>query len=201
MSSSPLQDFMISRTRVRMMELFLNNPDEMYYVREITRQTKEEINAVRRELDRMHGYGLLKSEQRGNRLYYFVNKKYVFFHELLQIVAKTTGLGKEIRKNLKKLGDVEFVMFSGRFVENQPPRQGELDVLVIGDIVLAELQQIMEKAQERLEREINYTVFSGEEFKFRKTRRDPFVLDALYNSRVMIVGNDTDFAERQIPGM
>jgi len=196
-----LQDFMISRTRVRMMELFFTDVDEMYYVREITRKTKEEINAVRRELDRMSGYGLLKSEQRGNRLYYYLNTKYVFYNELQQMVAKTTGIGGKMRKNRRKLGSVDFIMFSGRFVEGKPPHQDEVDILVIGDIVLAELQKLIKEREKELEREINYAVFSAEEFSFRKTRRDPFVMEVLYSSRVMIIGSDTDFAERQVPGL
>ncbi|NCN87632.1 MAG: winged helix-turn-helix transcriptional regulator, partial [Candidatus Pacebacteria bacterium] len=74
--TNSLKDFMISKTRVKMFELFFTSPTEMYYVREITRHTKEEINAVRRELDRMVGYGLLRSEQRGNRVYYSLNKRF-----------------------------------------------------------------------------------------------------------------------------
>lgn len=183
------------------MELFFNNPDELYYVREITRATKEEINAVRRELEKMTGYGLLKSEHRGNRLYYFLNKNYLFYPELIQMIAKTTGLGEQIRKNRRKLGTLEFVMLSGAYVEGRPPRQDRVDLLVIGDVVLAELQQIVKAEQERSGREINYTVFSSDEFEFRKTRRDPFVMEVLYDNRVMIIGNSDDFSHRTIPGV
>lgn len=196
-----LQDFMISRTRVAMMELFFTRPTEMYYVREITRATKEEINAVRRELDRMIGYGLLKSEQRGNRLYYFLNSKYVYFQELQQMVVKSTGLGKKIRKLRSKLGTVEFVMFSGKFVRGLRPRQDEVDMLVIGDVVLPELQVLIKEEEARLGRELNYAVFSKEEFEFRKTRRDPFIMDILFGTRVMVIGDEDQFVERQIPGL
>jgi len=196
-----LKDFMISKTRVKLMELFFTNPDELYYVREITRLIKEEINAVRRELDKMLGYGLLKSEQRGNRMYYNLNTRYPFYSELRQMVAKTSGLGAKITKNRRKLGAVEFVMFSGSFVEGKSPKQGEVDVLVIGDIVLPELQDLIKTHQEKIGREINYAVFSLEEFNFRKTRRDPFVMDILFGSRVMVIGSDTDFSERQTPGV
>ena len=183
------------------MELFFTQPDQMYYVREITRATKEEINAVRRELDRMLSYGLLRSEQRGNRLYYFLNTKYVFFQELQQMVAKSTGLGRQIRKLQKKLGDVSFVMFSAKFVRGIRPRTDEVDMLVIGDIVLSELDALVKEEQTRIGREINYAVFSLEEFNFRKTRRDPFIMDILYGSRVMVIGAEEDFAERVIPGL
>jgi hypothetical protein len=196
-----MQDFMISKTRVRMMELFFSQPAEMFYVREITRATKEEINAVRRELERMISYGLLKSEQRGNRLYYFLNPKYVYYEELQQMVAKSTGLGKKLRKLQRKLGDVVFIMFSARFIQGKRPRQEEVDLLVIGDIVLPELQALIKEEEEKIGREINYAVFSEEEFLFRKTRRDPFIMDILYGSRVMVVGSEDEFVERQVPGL
>lgn len=194
-----LQDFMISKTRVKMMELFFLDSDEMYYVREITRKTKEEINAVRRELERMISYGLIKSEQRGNRLYYFLNKKYLFFSELQKMVAKTTGLGLNLRKNIRKLGTTEFIMFSGKFAKGQPPLTGEVDMLVVGDVVLSELQVIVKEAEEKIGRELNYSVFSLEEFNFRKTRRDPFIMDVLYGSRIMIVGSEEEFCHRSLP--
>lgn len=184
-----------------MLELFFTQASEMYFVREITRATKEEINAVRRELDRMMSYGLLRSEQRGNRLYYFLNEKYLFFQELQQMVAKSTGLGRQIRKLQKKLGEVSFVMFSAKFVRGKKPRPDEVDILVIGEVVLSELDALVKEEQTRLGREINYAVFTLEEFNFRKTRRDPFIMDILYGSRVMVVGAEEDFVERVIPGL
>lgn len=196
-----MQDFMISRVRVKLLTLFFSKPEELFYVREITRETKEEINAVRRELDRMLGSGLLKSEQRGNRLYYFLNTRYVYFPELQQMVAKSSGLGRKMRKYRRKMGAVSFIMFSGSFIKGIPPKQGEVDLLVIGDIVLPELAALIKEEEARLEREINYAVFSDEEFEFRKTRRDPFIMDVLYGSRVMIVGGESDFVERKIPGL
>jgi len=196
-----LKDFMISRVRVKMMELFFINPDEMYYVRQITRKINEEINAVRRELDKMLGYGLLRSEQRGNRLYYYLNKRYFYFQELQQMVVKSTGLGKKIVKLRRKLGTLETVMFSGRFVRRLAPRQNEVDVLVIGEVVLAELEALIKQEEKRLDREIRVAVFVKKEFDFRKTRRDPFIMDVLYGSRVMIIGSEEEFVDRQIPNV
>jgi hypothetical protein len=196
-----LQDFMISRVRVKMMKLFLIDPEEMYYVRQITRKINEEINAVRRELDKMLSYGLLRSEQRGNRLYYYLNKRYFYFQELQQMVVKSTGLGKKIVKLRRKLGTLELVMFSGRFVRRLAPRQNEVDVLVIGEVVLAELEALIKQEEKRLDREIRVAVFEKKEFDFRKTRRDPFIMDVLYGSRVMIIGSEEEFVDRQIPNV
>ena len=194
-----LQDFVISKVRVKLFELFFSQAEEMYYVREITRKTKEEINAVRRELDRMLGAGLLRSEERGNRLYYSLNKRYVFYQELQQMVVKSTGLGKKMRQLRKKLGTIDFVMFSGKFVRRKPPAQGEVDILIIGDVVLAEVSDLIKEEEKILGREINYAVFPREEFEFRKQRRDPFIMDVLYCARIMVIGEEDEFAERKLP--
>jgi len=196
-----MQDFMISRVRVKMIELFFTNAAEMYYVREITRAIKEEINAVRRELDRMIGYGLLRSEERGNRLYYYLNKDYVFYPELLRMVAKSTGLGKKLRLLKKKLGTIHFVMLTDKFVRGEKPLRDQVELLVIGDVVLAELEVLVKETEKQLGREISYAVFSQKEFEFRKTRRDPFIMEILYGSIVMLIGNEDEFCHRQVAGL
>lgn len=194
-----LQDLMISRVRVKMLELFFTNQKELYYVRDISRQIKEEINAVRRELERLTMTGLLKSEQRGNRLYYFLNTKYIFFQEIERMIAKTTGLGKKLRKLQHKLGTVDFVMFASRFVQGLPPSSGQLDILAVGDIVLQDLSDLIKEEEQARGREINYTVFSKDEFEFRKQRRDPFIMEVLFASRVMVIGSEDEFVERKPP--
>jgi len=198
---SPLQNFMISKTRAKLVELFFAQSEELFYVRQITREIHEEINAVRRELDKMLDYGLLKSEERGNRVYYFLNKRYVFYDELLKMVVKSTGLGQKIRRLRKKIGNLDFVMFSAKFVKKIKPEREEVEILVIGDIVLPELQALVKEEEKALGREINYAVFDKQEFEFRKTRRDPFIMDLLMNSRVMLIGGEEEFALRKKPGL
>ena len=71
----------------------------------------------------------------------------------------------------------------------------------MGDIVIPELQAVMKEEEVRLGREINYSVLKKEEFEFRKTRRDPFVMEILYGTRVMVIGSEIDFTQRQIEGL
>ena len=94
-----LKDMFISKTRVKLLENFLSDPTQMYHVRDLVRKTGEEINAVRRELARMELVGMVKKEPRGNRLYYWFRHDYIYFADLLSLVAKTTGLGAAIIKN------------------------------------------------------------------------------------------------------
>lgn len=187
-----LKDIIISRVRVKLLQLFFTNPSELYHVRELVRRTGEEINAVRRELANLEITGLLKKEPRANRLYYWLNQNYLLYHELLAMVAKETNLGEQIIKNRNRLGRIVFCVFSGKFVRRMERKESEVDILVVGNIVMAEMAALIKVEEEKRGKEINYTVMTEDEFNFRKRRRDPFLLGILGHSKVMIIGDEED---------
>jgi len=50
-----------SKARVKILKLFLLNPEEKYYIRQMARDLKLQINSVRRELENLEKFGLLTS--------------------------------------------------------------------------------------------------------------------------------------------
>lgn len=183
-------DLITSKSRVKLVNVFLANPSEMYHVRELVRRTEDEINAVRRELLFLEGKGVLAREARGNRVYYTLSKNYPFYFDLLRLAAKTVGLGKEILKNRAKIGKIKYAMFSGRFARRLKKEPNSVDFLIIGMVVLPELAILIRDEEKRLNTEINYTVMTEEEFLFRKKKRDPFILSILNGSRIMLLGDE-----------
>lgn len=189
---SRLQDFIVSKVRVKLIETFLAEPEEMFYIRELTRKIDEEINAVRRELINMKEAGMVKEEKRGNRLYYTFNRAYIFHKDLLSMVAKVTGLGTALYKTAPKLGKLKFAMISGRFARKMPRLKDTVDLLLVGDIIMPQLTELIKEQEAKLSREINYTVMTEPELDYRKTHNDPFINRILQGSRVMIIGDEED---------
>lgn len=185
-----LSDLITSKSRVSLLNVFLAEPFEMFHVRECVRRTGDEINAVRRELQYLEKNGILQKEQRANRLYYFLDKDYPFYFDLLAIGVKTIGLGAEVLKNRAKLGKVKYAMFSGRFARRSKKSAEDVDFMIIGTVVLPELAVLMRNDEQRLGTEINYTAMTEEEFKFRKKRNDPFIAGILMQSRIMLLGDE-----------
>jgi hypothetical protein len=167
-----MQDFIMSKVRVKLLTEFLSNPAEMFYIRQLTRTIDEEINAVRRELIHLTSHGLLK--------------------ELVSMVGKASGLGLAISKTAPKLGHVKFVMISGRFMRQMPRAKDTVDLLLVGDIILPQLADLIREQEAKLSREINYTVMTADELSYRKTHNDPFIARILEGSRVMIIGDEED---------
>lgn len=188
-----LTDLFVSRVRAKLVKIFLSQPQEIFYVRELVRLSGEEINAVRRELFRLESRGLVKKEPRANRLYYSFVKTYPFYQDLLSLVAKTTGLGAEIIKRKHQLGKIKFAMLSGRYVRFMPRKSEEdIDLLLVGQINLSALNQLVRQAESTREKEINYAPMTPDEFAFRKSRRDPFLLRILMSGRVMLIGDEEE---------
>jgi len=191
-----LEELFVSRVRVKILQLFLSSPVEsLFHVREIVRRVSEEINAVRRELARMEKFAMVTSEWRANRRLYRFRRDYIFYRELLSLVAKTTGLGGNFVKNKAKLGKVKFAFISTRFLKGGLSNTENVDLLVVGNIVLPELQSIIADEQAKKEAEINYSFMDDAEFKFRVKRRDPFILQVLMQPKVMLVGDEDELLE------
>lgn len=187
-----LEDIFISKVRVKVLQLFFGNVGQIFHVREIVRRVEEEINAVRRELARMEKAGIVTSEWRANRRYYAVRTDYIFWQDLLSMVGKTVGLGGDIVKNKSRLGKVKFAMISGNFVRGAAPGLNEVDLLIVGNIIMPQIAAIVKDEEARREREINYTVMTEEEFVFRKRRRDPFLISILEKPAIMLIGDEAE---------
>ena len=187
-----LEDLIISRVRVKILQLFFQNLGSMYHVREIVRRVDEEINAVRRELQHLEKAGLFSKEHRANRLFYSLRKDYPLYFDLLNLIAKTSALGGGILKNKAKMGKIKFASISEKFIKNLPRSSSDVDLLVVGKVVIPELAQLVRQEEGKREKEINYTVMSEEEFEFRKKRKDPFILNILYSPKLMIVGDQEE---------
>ncbi len=187
-----LEELFVSRVRVKILQLFLSSNDGLFHVREIVRRVSEEINAVRRELARMEKFGMVSSEWRANRRLYRFRKDYIYYRELLNLVAKSTGLGGAIIKNKGKLGRIKYAMMASRYFKNELAESENVDLLIVGQIVLPELQAIVADEQAKRENEINYSFMDEAEFQFRVKRRDPFILKVIVQPKIMLLGSEED---------
>lgn len=189
-----LKDIFVSEVRVNILKTMLPNPEEQLHVRAIVRAVGTEINAVRRELKRLYKLGLMKKRPSGNRIYYFVDTSHAYYPELLSLVAKEEGLGAEIIKNQKKLGDVKFAVLSRGYSRGRKSNVLDVDLFMVGAVNIDVLQEIVKKIEKEEEREINYSVLGEDEFIYRKRKNDTFVNRILMQSRTFLIGDEEEFS-------
>lgn len=188
-----LETFFTSKVRVKLLKLFFLSKENRYHVREITRQVNEEINAVRRELSRLYKVKLLGKEKRGNRLYYFLRPDFVFYPELLQLMVKESELALEIRRREKELGKIKYVAVDTALFQNQLKGSSEVSLLLVGDIRLKNLEEIIQKQQKMMQKEINYSVLSSEEYSSMQKVHNPFLRKFMEQEVVVLIGDSGKF--------
>ncbi len=179
-----------SKTRVKLLQLFYSNPNRSFYVREITRKIDEQINSVRRELSNLLSIGIISSDTNNNRLYYEVNQSFEYYEPLRQIfgggtkaaTAQVTVPSDELQ-DLKSLGNVELVIYSGQFTRDE---SSGIDILFVGDINQTQLTKYVEELEAKESKELRYAVMTPQEFTYRQQVNDRF-LTLLLSSKKQVV--------------
>jgi len=184
-----LEKLFTSRTRSKIITLFMLNPQEDMYVREITKKVQENVNSVRRELSNLEDMGLMVSRKRGNLKYYSINHDFPIYPELYMMVMKTEGVPHLLKDNITSLGQMELAFIYGSFASAQARPDSDLDILLVGNIDEDLLIQKLATLEKQLSREINYVLFSKEEYQERIKNNDSFIIHILQEPKILIIGD------------
>jgi hypothetical protein len=189
-----------SKTRIKLLRLFMENPERAFYVREITRLIDEQINSVRRELSNLLGAGVIVSNTADNKLFYEVNRAYEHYTPLHQIfVGKTSTNNSKVvsRDNeeqiawkemiTKTLPGVRIAIAAGILVRGSA---SSVDLLLVGQANPRPLAKVITSIEAAMARPINYSVVSYEEFYYRRSVKDRFVSEIIDGKHDVLVDTD-----------
>ncbi len=183
-----------SKTRVKLLHLFLNNPGKAFYVREITRLIDEQINSVRRELSNMMNVGIVTSDTADNKLYYEVNQRYehyvslraIFADQHVEAVATSESAGSW-QQLITGLPGVRLAIAAGVLVHGS---SSSVDILAVGDIPTAKVKKAIKDIEKLEGRELNYSVLSYDAFYYRLSVRDKFITEILNGKHSILLDTD-----------
>jgi hypothetical protein len=191
-----------SKTRVKLLQLFMSNPNRSFYVREITRKVEEQINSVRRELSNLLSIGVITSDTSNNRLYYEVNQKFTYYEPLAQMfggvpvakkLPKKSSLDSaddsevSLEAKFRGLGNVQIALLAGQFTRDE---SSGVDILIVGDINKTKLENFISDLESSEKKEIRFVVFSETDFKYRKQINDRFTITILESKIQVIIDRD-----------
>lgn len=193
-----------SKTRVKLLQLFLANPGRSFYVRELTRKIDEQINSVRRELSNLSAIGIIKSDSVNNKLYYEVNQGYKHFTALQSIFSVelpqqdvSAASQNDLLKRLQAVGSFDVVIATGALVGREG---GDIDLVLVGSSNKQKLEKLMKTIEVEEGSPIRYTVISESEFKYRLEIKDRFISTVLSGKHAILAdtsGLMKKFAERK----
>lgn len=182
-------------TRRRVLGWLLGHPDEAYYLRELVRHTGGAVGAVQRELEQLTAAGLVRRDVRGKQVYFQANRRAAIFPELQALFAKTAGLVDILREALMPIvNQMSAAFVFGSAARGELHASSDIDLLVVGDVSFGEVIAAVKRAEERLGRDVNPTVFSTNEFREKVRSKHHFVTTVLAEPKMFVVGGDDELS-------
>lgn len=200
-----IKEIITSKTRRKLLTLFLSNPNSKFYTRELARKTGDYINSIRVELNKLESTGLIKSEKIANLKYYSVNKECVIYNELKSIISKTDPVTVMVNQTLKDLKqkfkkNLSSVVIFGSLAKNNL-NFNDIDILVIvkelpkdwreRDNMIIEI----EKIGLRFGITLHIELLTNKEFEFSINEGAPLLFELSLANKIVY---DNGFFKRQM---
>jgi predicted nucleotidyltransferase len=177
-----------SETRKRILNLFFTQPDKAAHVRQVAREIGALASGVGRELERLEGVGILRSEMVGRSRVYRLNATSAIANDARTLFQKTRGVEARLGDVLTHVRGIEQALLFGSYADSSERAGSDLDLLIIGEPRMAELSAALAPLEDEFGRAIHVTSMPPSEFEQRKARPG-FVASVLNGPRIMLVAD------------
>jgi hypothetical protein len=168
-----------SEAKVKMMRLFLFNPETVFDTAEIAKRSNENATKVRKEINLLQKTNLVKHHaMRSGKNGFVLNSQFTYLLPLQNFLINIEPLhSKEIIKRIGKLGTIKLLLIAGVFIQNPESR---VDILIVGDhIKKAGLEHTIKSLESEIGKELRYSYFTTEDFNYRNGMCDKLTRDIL----------------------
>ena len=191
-----------SDARVKILRLFLFNPEEIFDLEMVSERSKVSKNTARKEISMLERAKLIRKKdfskivrkKKGKKTKdvkvrshgFHLNPEFAYIAPLKQLLIKTKTLeGEEIVRRLSKAGKLKLVIVAGVFTQDKDSR---VDIFVVGNNMnKAALNNIIKSIEAEIGRELNYAFFETPDFEYRLGIYDKLIRDVLdYPHQVLL---------------
>jgi len=187
-SNMSTETLFITKSRIRrelLAALFTAGTDR-HYVRELERTLGYSAGNIRRELLRLQADGIINAERLGNLVLYSVNKQHPLYTDLRSIISKTVGVESELRSLLQGFTGISHAFLYGSFAAGKEDKDSDIDLAVVGAIDENKFVSAIRKLEAKLNREINYTLYSLKTFEKERVKEGSF-LKIVYDGKILML--------------
>jgi len=171
-----------SENKVKIMRLFLFNPETIFNVREISNRVKSDPAKVRREMSLLEKAGLVKKRSSVKKKTpgqcFSLDHNFTYLSALQNFLINTEPLhAKEIIRRINRLGSIKLIITAGVFIQEPESRA---DLLIVGDYIKKpSLDNTIKTLESEIGKELRYAYFTTEDFNYRLSMFDKLTRDIL----------------------
>jgi len=182
-----------SPARVKIMRLFLFNPEKGFELSEVSRRSRVPRAAARREIAFLRGIDFIRQRKitreagktkRKMSLKkvvaegWFFNTEFDYGKPLRDLLVDSRFIERgEILKRFKNTGNIKLFIVSGIFIKND---ETNIDLLIVGDgLKRSAIESTLKQLEAEIGKELRYSVLDTQEFSYRIDMYDKFIRDIL----------------------
>jgi len=152
------------------------------------------LGPVQRELRQLVDAGLVIRKTLGTHTHYSANEASPVFAEMRSLVAKTVGIHDVLLAALQPLGKkINLAFVYGSVARSRESHQSDVDLMIVGRVHFADVVERIAEAQKTLNREINPTVYTVNEFTSRV--RGNILKAVLGEKKLLLIGDENVLRE------
>lgn len=183
-----------SKLRAKLLAFYFSQPGAELYLSELARAIKSDPMNLSRELGKLEKDNIFISRMSGKQKYYKLNKNYLFYNELKNIVAKTVGVEKSLAEILKGERAIKFCFIYGSYAVGADKADSDIDLFIIGEAQAVDsVADKISGLEKKIGREINYRFFSEADFRKAVAEKNSFILNIIKNKNIFLIGHEKDF--------
>lgn len=171
-----------------------NQPERWWYLSEIAERLGTTPSSLQRELKTLSKNGILRVRREGNRLYFQAETDSPVFKPLKELMQQTLGVIPALEEAISEFENkIDFAFIYGSVARGEEHTLSDVDVLIIGEVGLADLAPVLRDLEKTFEREINVNCYTNEEFKKKFQEGNHFLSQIVKQEKSFIQGNKNEF--------
>jgi predicted nucleotidyltransferase len=195
MRTKPLIDALFPKTRQAVLAATLMHPERSWFLADLARHLGVTPSSLQREMVSLVQAGILLRRQEGKQVYFRPDPNCPILRELQGILTKTAGLVDVLSSALSPFaGSIQFAFVYGSIARSEELSESDVDLMIVGGAGLAEISPALKRAEERLARAVNPTLFSVAEFARKLKQGHHFLRTVLAGDKLFIIGTQDDLA-------
>jgi len=171
----------------------LTQPDKWWYLSELAQFLQTTPSSLQRELKALVDGGILQTRREGTRAYFKTDTRSPLFPELRALIEKTAGVVPTLSIVFQPLESrIACAFVYGSVARRKEHALSDVDLLIVGDVGLADVTPALRKAEAKLGREVNVTTYSRAEFRKKAAAKDHFLSAVLRGPKQFVKGDQSD---------
>jgi len=187
-------DALFPKTRQAILAATFGEPRRWWYMRELARHLRLTPSSLQRELASLVRGGILLRKHEGKHVYFQAAADSPIFPELQGLVLKTVGLADVIRDALGPLADrIQWAFIYGSVARSEEHSASDVDLMIIGQVGLADVSSPLRKAERRLNRAVNPATYTAGEIATKVKSNHHFITTIMRSKKLFILGDPREF--------